>query len=128
MSEHPDIDPMRALERLGALRAEAETAVASAASSEEIEALRVRFLGRKAELTQILRSIASLPADQRAELGKQANEARESLERLIEERGRALESTELERRLEQDRIDVTLPGDPPVPTGHLHLLTTTRRE
>jgi phenylalanyl-tRNA synthetase alpha chain len=128
MSEHPDIDPMRALERLGALRGEAERAVASAASSEEIEALRVRFLGRKAELTQTLRSIASLPVEQRAALGKQANETREALEQLIEAQATALESTELEQRLEQDRIDVTLPGDPPVPTGHLHLLTSTRRE
>jgi phenylalanyl-tRNA synthetase alpha chain len=128
MSEHPDLDPKRALERLGALAAEAETAVARAASSAEIEVLRVRFLGRKAELTQILRSIASLAADQRAELGKHANETRETLERLIEGRARELESAELGQRLEQDRIDVTLPGDPPVLTGHLNLLTTTRRE
>jgi phenylalanyl-tRNA synthetase alpha chain len=124
----PQIDPQQALSRLGELAGEAEAAIARAASVDEIEALRVRYLGRKAELTQILRSIAGLPSDQRAELGKAGNETRRTLERLVEERAAALEAAALEQRLEHDRVDVTLPGDPHAQAGHLHPLTTTRRQ
>jgi phenylalanyl-tRNA synthetase alpha chain len=124
----PQIDPQQALSRLGELAGEAEAAIAGAASVDEIEALRVRYLGRKAELTHILRSIAGLPPDQRAELGKAGNETRRTLERLVEQRAAALEDATLEHALEHDRVDVTLPGDPPVQIGHLHPLTTTRRE
>jgi phenylalanyl-tRNA synthetase alpha chain len=123
-----EIDPGQALSRLAELAAEAEREIAAAASLDEIEALRVRFLGRKAELPQILRSVATLPAERRAELGKVGNETRRSLEQLVQQRASALEAATLEHRLEHDRVDVTLPGDPPAQAGHLHLLTTTRRE
>ena len=58
---------------LDQLRAEAESAVASASSAAELEELRVRYLGRKAELTQTLRGIRDLPPEQRGPVGKQAN-------------------------------------------------------
>jgi phenylalanyl-tRNA synthetase alpha chain len=124
----PQLDPQDAQGRLDRLAVAAEMAITTARDSEELEQQRVRYLGRKSELTQILRSIAKLAPDERAELGKAANETRQTLERLVEQRSSALESAELERTIEQDRIDVTLPGDPPVSIGHLHLLTTTRRE
>jgi phenylalanyl-tRNA synthetase alpha chain len=123
-----EIDAQQALEQIRELAGEAELAIMAVGSSEELDGLRVRFLGRKAELTGILRSISSLPSDQRAELGQTGNETRAALEKLIAGRAAELEAVELERRLERDRIDVTLPGDPPVSTGHLHLLTSTRRE
>jgi phenylalanyl-tRNA synthetase alpha chain len=123
-----EIDSNQALERIRALAEEAEGAVAAAESADEVEGLRVRYLGRKAELTGILRSIPELAPDERAALGKSGNQARSRLEKLVAERLEELEGVELERRLERDRIDVTLPGDPPVPAGHLHLLTTTRRD
>jgi phenylalanyl-tRNA synthetase alpha chain len=122
------LDPKTALRNLNELEAEASSAIEQASSSEEIDELRVRYLGRKAKLTQTLRSIAKLAPAERAEVGKKANETRQTLEALIESRSRQLEASELGARLEQDRIDVTLPGDPPVPAGHLHLLNTTRRE
>jgi phenylalanyl-tRNA synthetase alpha chain len=124
----PPIDPQQALSRLAELSREAEEAMAAATSLDEIEALRVRFLGRKAELTRILRSIAGLPSDRRAELGKAGNETRRALERLVEQRVAELEDATLEHKLRHDRVDVTLPGDPPAQLGHLHLLTSTRRE
>src|SRR6478672_10616208 len=108
---------------LDSLRREAEQAIAAARTAAEIEDLRVRYLGRRAELTQTLRSIGELPPDQRGPVGKAANEARVALEELLEQRGRELQDAELERRLVDDRIDVTLPGDPPQPVGGLHLLT-----
>jgi phenylalanyl-tRNA synthetase alpha chain len=116
------------LERIERLQNEAEAAIASAGSSDALERLRVRYLGRKSELTEILRGIGELPGDQRGPVGSAANAAREELETLIGARRLELEALELERGLAGDAIDVTLPGVPPVAPGHLHLLTQTRRE
>jgi phenylalanyl-tRNA synthetase alpha chain len=114
--------------RLQEIRAEAEAAVAAAASVAELEALRIRYLGRKAELTQMLRSIKDLPPEQRGPVGKGGNEVKQALEAQLEQRVAALDAVELDERLRSDAIDVTLPGDPPRRAGHLHLITETRRE
>jgi phenylalanyl-tRNA synthetase alpha chain len=114
--------------RIEELRAEGEEAIAGAGTSEELEQARVRFLGRKAELPNLLRGVAELPAEQRGVVGRAANEARKALEALVAERGAALEAGELDTRLAEDRVDVTLPGAPPQPVGHHHLLSATRRE
>jgi phenylalanyl-tRNA synthetase alpha chain len=116
------------IERIQELRAQAETDIAAAGAGEALEELRVRYLGRKAELPQMLRGVVQLPTDQRGAVGKAANQARQALEAQIEERAGQLGGEELERRLQSDRIDVTLPGAPPTPVGRLHLLTSTRRE
>jgi phenylalanyl-tRNA synthetase alpha chain len=112
---------------LAQLRTEAEAAVSAAGSTAELEELRVRYLGRKSELTTALRSIGELPPDQRGPAGKQANEVRQAVEALLAQRTAELDASELDRRLVEDRVDVTLPGDPPVPLGHLHLVTQIRR-
>jgi phenylalanyl-tRNA synthetase alpha chain len=88
----------------------------------------VRYLGRKAELPQLLRGVASLAPEQRGAVGRAANEARQALEALIETRAQELAVDELEQRLLADRVDVTLPGAPPAPVGRLHVLSATRRE
>jgi phenylalanyl-tRNA synthetase alpha chain len=121
----PEPAVKRRLEELGA---EAEAAVAAAGAASELEGLRVRYLGRKSELTATLRSIGELPPGERGAVGEAANAVRSRLEQLIADRAAALEAAELERRLAGDRIDVTLPGDPPQPLGHLHLVTAIRRE
>jgi phenylalanyl-tRNA synthetase alpha chain len=110
------------------IRAEGESAIAAAGSLAELEELRVRYLGRKSELSQALSSIGSLPAEQRGPMGKQANEVKVALQSLLDERTDALEAAELDRSLVEDRLDVTLPGQPRLPNGHLHLVTQTRRE
>ncbi|MBW3653580.1 MAG: phenylalanine--tRNA ligase subunit alpha [Actinobacteria bacterium] len=115
-------------ERIAQLRAEAESAIAAAGTSAQLEELRVRYLGRKAELPNILRGIASLAPEQRGPTGKAANQARQALEALIAQRAEQLAGGELERQLQRDVVDVTLPGDPPQAVGRLHLLTATRRE
>ena len=112
---------------LAQLRTEAEASIGGAGSAAELEDLRVRYLGRKSELTQALRSIGELPPEQRGPAGKQANEVRQALEALLERRTAELAASELDRRLVEDRVDVTLPGDPPVPVGHLHLVSQIRR-
>ena len=113
---------------LGSLRQEAEAAIRAAGTTTALEDLRVRYLGRRSELTATLRSIGSLPAEERGPVGKAANEVRVALEAALEERSGELAGGELERRLTEDRVDVTLPGDPPPPLGALHLITQTRRE
>src|SRR3954454_12335128 len=116
------------IERIDELRAEAEGAIATADSTSALEELRVRYLGRKAELPNLLRGVAQLPAEERGSVGRAANQARQALEGLIESRAAALEAAELDKALAADRIDVTLPGEPPQPVGRLHLLTATWRE
>ncbi|HEX2392299.1 MAG TPA: phenylalanine--tRNA ligase subunit alpha [Solirubrobacterales bacterium] len=115
------------LERIEEIRGEAARAIAAAASSAELEEQRVRYLGRKAELTAILRGIAELPAEERGKVGGAANKAREELEALLEESAERLDAAELETRLLTDRADVTLPGAPPRPLGHPHLIARTTR-
>ena len=114
--------------RFDDLRREAESAIAAAGSAGELEELRVRLLGRKAELTQALRSIGELPPEERGPVGKEANEVKQALESLLAERTQLLQAEELDTRLAEDQIDVTLPGDPPLPAGHLHLVSQIRRE
>ncbi|MET0305730.1 MAG: phenylalanine--tRNA ligase subunit alpha [Solirubrobacterales bacterium] len=116
------------LERIEKIESEATAAIEVAAGTAELEELRVRYLGRKAELTTILRGIAELPAEERGEVGGGANRTRKALEALLERRAAELDATELEAQLAGDRIDVTLPGAPARPAGHLHLITRTTRQ
>jgi len=119
---------MATTDRIAALRAEGEAAIAAASSSAELETVRVTHLGRKAELPNLLRSVAELPPQERSAVGRGANEARKALEAAVAARAQELERSELDARLAADRVDVTLPGSPVPPVGRLHLLTATRRE
>jgi phenylalanyl-tRNA synthetase alpha chain len=116
------------LERIEKIEAEARAAIEAAAGTAELEELRVRYLGRKAELTTILRGIAELPQEERGKVGGGANRAQKALEELLAARAAELDAAELDQRLAGDRIDVTLPGAPPRPPGHLHLITRTTRQ
>ncbi len=116
------------IDRIQQLQQAAEREIATASSSEQLEQLRVGYLGRKAELPQLLRGLASLDPEQRASVGNAANQARQALEAMIEARAGELSSVELQSQLQADALDVTLPGAPPQPLGRLHILTATRRE
>jgi phenylalanyl-tRNA synthetase alpha chain len=115
-------------ERIDAITAQATAEIQAATSTTALEDVRVRYLGRKAELPNLLRGVAELPPDQRAATGKAANQARQALEAAIQARGGELAAAELDQRLIDDRIDVTLPADPLPAIGRLHLMTQTRRE
>jgi phenylalanyl-tRNA synthetase alpha chain len=115
-------------ERIAQIEQEARAAVAAASTSDALEEVRVRYLGRKAELPNLLRGVAQLPPEERAATGKAANQARQALEAAIEAKAGELAAAELDQRLAQDRIDVTLPADPLPAIGRLHLLTRTQRE
>ncbi len=115
------------LEQIEEIRVAATEAIVAADSSAALEELRVHYLGRKAELTQILRGIAQLPPEERGPVGGAANKARKELEALIAQSAERLDAAELDAKLVADRIDVTLPGAPPRPVGHQHLITRTTR-
>jgi phenylalanyl-tRNA synthetase alpha chain len=116
------------IERIDELAEQARAEVSAARTAAELETVRVRYLGRKAELPQLLRGVASLPESERAAVGQAANRARGQLHELIEERARELAAASLEGELAHDAIDVTLPGAPALSAGRLHLLTAMRRE
>jgi phenylalanyl-tRNA synthetase alpha chain len=114
--------------KIDELQREAEEAIQAADDPGELEDLRVRYLGRKAELTQILRGIGELPAAERGPVGSAANAARQALEELLGRRAGELDARSLERGLAAEALDVTLPGTPSVPVGSRNLLIRTMRE
>jgi len=114
-------------EELESLREEAVTSIDRASTGKEISDIRIRVLGRKGSLTQLLKRLGTLPEGERREIGKRANEIKEELETRIE--GTLLQIQERERKeaLEKERVDVTLPGRRR-PLGKNHPLTQTLHE
>jgi phenylalanyl-tRNA synthetase alpha chain len=113
---------MEIIERLEALRERALAALAAAASTEELERWRVEYLGRRGALTEVLRSLGSLPPAERPAAGQAANALKTLLESALAKRTEELKAAELAAALERERVDVTLPGRPAA-LGGLHLTT-----
>lgn len=112
-------------EKLEKLRKEAaEFVKEKAATLAELNDIRVKYLGKKGEITGLLRGLGALSAEDRPRVGQIVNKAREELEQLIAEKKAALDAAELARKLADEKIDVTLPGRK-LPTGNLHPLTLT---
>jgi len=105
----------------GALERAALAALAEAASADDVERVRVEFLGRKSELKLALREVRD------RETGMRLNALRERLEAAFDAREEELRRADLDRRLAEERVDVTIPGTQ-VRRGHLHLITQIRRE
>ena len=106
-------------EQLANIRAQALAAFAAAADSAQLDALRVQYLGKKGELTAVLKMMGKLSPEERPAMGQLANEVRAALEQALEERSTALEAAALEKRLEDEAVDVTIPGKS-VKLGHRH--------
>ncbi len=109
------------------LQAEALAQIQRSAEAAQLENARVRFLGRKARLTAILRQLATLPAEDRPLIGALANQVKKAIEESIDGRRVAFESIPSAEVLRKDQIDVTLPGRRPS-LGRLHPLTQIIRE
>src|ERR671932_1439736 len=110
---------MTVTERIEQLRSEALSAVASGDSTAALEDVRVRYLGRSAELTEIKKSIGSLSPGERKEVGRSSNLASREIEAALDSRMGEVSAREREVRLREEAVDVTLPGVP-FPKGHLH--------
>lgn len=111
-------------ELLEKIRADAKAQLSDNAT--DIEALRVRYLGKKGELTAVLRGMGKLSAEERPAIGQLANEVRTDIEAAIEERRSQMQDRLLELKLKKEKIDVTLPVESEM--GHIHPLTMTQRE
>ena len=100
-------------EALQNIRQSADALIAQAADAAAVDELRVRFLGKKGELTAILKQMGRLSAEERPVVGALANEVREAITADIARRTKELESAALAARLAAEEIDVTLPGKAP---------------
>lgn len=101
---------------------EEAASVQEAETTEDLESIRKSIFGKKGRLSLIMRNMGALSSEERPRLGKAANEAKQLLEKSIEDRAKALRATEMAAAIGQEKIDVTLPGSPPA-TGGLHPLT-----
>ncbi|MDN5348106.1 MAG: phenylalanyl-tRNA synthetase alpha chain [Clostridia bacterium] len=110
-----------------AMRRQALQELTAAADSLELENIRLKYLGRKGELTRILRGMGSLPPEERPRIGQAANRAREEIEAALEAARQRLREREKEERLQKEKIDVTLPGRRRL-RGHLHPLNQVLKE
>ena len=106
-------------EKLEQIRAEALAALAGAKDAQELDGLRVKYLGKKGELTAVLKMMGSLSAEERPVMGQLANEVREALTEALSQRHKAIEEAALNQRLEAEKLDVTIPGKRPE-LGHKH--------
>ena len=106
-------------EQLAKIRAEALSAFEGAQSALDLDAIRVKYLGKKGELTAVLKQMGKLSAADRPVMGQLANDVRAALETALEDRSKRLETAALEQRLRAEALDVTIPGKP-VEMGHQH--------
>ena len=100
-------------EQLEKIKAGAEQLLRAAEQPQAVEELRVRFLGKKGELTAILKQMGSLSAEERPAMGQLANEVRAAIEDKIAQRSRELGDLAMKKKLELETLDVTLPGKEP---------------
>ncbi len=110
---------MKATDRIEQLKDAALSAVRDAKTTAGLEDLRVHYLGRSAELTEIKKSIGGLSPEERKEVGRSANLASRDIEGALSTKTGALTAGEREARLREEAVDVTLPGVP-FSRGHLH--------
>ncbi len=97
-------------QQLESIRKAALDAITQAAGTEELETLRVRYLGKKGELTAVLKQMGSLSPEERPVMGQIANEVRAALESALEEARKRLAEAALEQRLKDEALDITIPG------------------
>ena len=109
-------------EKLTGLLSDAKAEVTKATELKEIEDLRVKYLGKKGEVTAVLKGMKDVSKEQRPILGKKANEVRDEITAVLSEKKMSLEAEALEKQLAAEAIDVTLPGRQ-VTTGQTHVLT-----
>ena len=109
-------------EELESLQKETWSSLSKVSTEKELLEIRVKVLGRKGSLTQLLKNLGNLPESERREIGKKANEVKEDLEKRIEETLSQIRERERSEALKREKIDVTLPGRR-TPAGKKHPIT-----
>jgi phenylalanyl-tRNA synthetase alpha chain len=115
------------LERLDDLEAEARSELERVHDEGDLQDWKVKYLGRSAELAEIMKNIGGLPKEQRPEVGQRGNQVKVALESAYEERLETLREHALLQSLQGDRLDITLPGRP-TPRGRIHPANQTLRQ
>ena len=114
------------LEQINMLREKGQNELNALNSTDQLPEWYYRYLGRKGDLTSLLKQLGTLSSEERPAMGKVINEVKQELQESFELRQKTLQETNLSQQLEIDDLDVTLPGRP-CTTGHLHLTTQTLR-
>mgnify|MGYP001435472783 CR=1 FL=1 len=114
-------------DRLLALKEEALAKIKQASSIKELQEVRVAYLGKKGPITEVLRGMGKLPPEERPLVGQYANEVRNEIAGHVEKKQAKLKDLEIQKQLEEEAIDVTLPGRP-VRIGNHHPLTAVIEE
>ncbi len=112
-------------EKLSKIRVEALEAIH--ADDADLEQLKIKYLGKKGELTAVLRGMGALTPEERPIVGQLANEVRADIEAAINEKMKEAQAKQLEAQLKAEKLDVTMPGKT-APMGHIHPLTRVQRE
>ncbi len=112
-------------EKLSQIRTEALAQIM--AEGADLEQIKIKYLGKKGELTAVLRGMGALSAEERPVIGQLANEVRADIEGAIGKRVQEQQAKALEEKLRAEKLDVTMPGSP-APVGHIHPLTRVQRE
>ena len=97
------------------------------AAGEDLEQIRIQYLGKKGELTAVLRGMGKLSAEERPVVGQLANQVREEIEAAVAQKAEALKASALQEQLKAERLDVTMPGKT-ARVGHVHPLTRVQRD
>ena len=113
-------------EKLKQISEEALQAIEDATDA-SLEQIKIQYLGKKGELTAVLRGMGALSPEERPKIGQLANEIREKIESAIAKKVQETQAKALERKLKAEKIDVTMPGTA-LPAGHIHPLTSVQRE
>ena len=106
-------------EKLQRIQAEARKRIQESDGLDKLNEVRVAFLGKKGELTAVLKGMKDVAAEERPKVGQWVNETRAELEELLEETKKKLEAAALEQKLKEEVIDVTLPAKK-MEVGHRH--------
>jgi phenylalanyl-tRNA synthetase alpha chain len=114
-------------ERLQALAEDARREISQASDPNEVERLRIKYLGRKGELSAVLGGMGKLSPEERRSVGEIANRVKSEIEELLKEATRRAEETKLEAELRGPALDITLPGRP-MSLGHRHPVSITLEE
>ena len=115
------------LDKIEKIKEEALVALESVTDEESLEAWRVKHLGRSSEIMDVFKNMGSVPKEQRGDVGRMANQVKQGLQAALEAKEETLHREEVQRSLESERLDVTLPGRT-LPRGRLHPVTQTLRE
>jgi phenylalanyl-tRNA synthetase alpha chain len=114
-------------DKIGNIKIVALAEIAVAEDAQTLEAVRVKYLGRKSELTEILKGLKDLPSEEKKEIGALANVVKTAVEDAITEKEEALKEAEFAAIDTKEKVDVTYPGEAPI-VGHIHPLTQVRSE